>query len=109
MKRVILVLALLIAAPLIASADEPRNPNAVADEELITVDINDADLFEFVQSIRTVSGREIHIDPAIKEGKVSLHETDITWSDALRRAIEPLGLIVHTRDDNALVILKSPQ
>jgi hypothetical protein len=91
--------------------DEERIPSghSGSEEDLISVDVNNAELGDFVETLRTVSGREIIVDSAIGKATVTLHAQDIPWIVALRRAVTPLGIVVHVTNDGAIVLLKAPK
>ncbi|HEX2834726.1 MAG TPA: hypothetical protein VHW00_17065 [Thermoanaerobaculia bacterium] len=77
-------------------------------DDLITVDIVDADLNDFLNTMRTLSGRKIILDPKIEGGRVTLQAEEIPWKTALQRAITPLGILMNESDD-AIVLLKLPK
>lgn len=90
--------------------DEATIPSAklAPGEDLITVDVVDADLHDFLATMRSLSGRKIIVDPKIEGGTVTLKAEDIPWKTALQRAITPLGIIMNESDD-AIVLLKLPK
>lgn len=93
MKRLLLVVAFVLAAIIPCAAQTPR----------INVDVHDADLADVIALLAAESGSNIVADSSLRPEKVTLHLHDVTFDDALTVLVQSHDLQV--RRLNGILII----
>ncbi len=76
---------------------------AAAEQNLISIDVHDADISDVIALLAAESGTNIVADASLKPERVSLHLHDVTFADALSVVVSSHGLQVR-RSGKVLII-----
>jgi hypothetical protein len=80
----------------------------VSEDELITLELKEADLNDVLNTFAQVTGRTFTKEPGVT-GTITIHAASVSWQVALTRAVAPLGLWPRMMEDGSVVLLRMPK
>jgi len=74
--------------------------------DLVTIDVTDADFYDFLRAFRALSGRTIRVGSLVK-GTVTLHAEEMPWLTALTQAAAQVGHVPKVLENGEVLLIRA--